>query len=241
MDKNSWIAGNILGIYAETPGIRNLQVEISLAPKIEIDEKTIKSWRSFSALNEEDLSAVMPETQFPDSLMWIEWTTDDEFLLFWDGREKSIKEPNDLSPKKMGALIKTTKDKRSGIIQFISNGPQTLILPLAVSFDWHKEFELPEEAMKALREDLDSLGLFAENGIKLEDKYIENILKIRSKFSGFPSPYIDVSFSVAQALEPIYNSSFKYILYMEPLMIALANILECCTLETWRQTKLIVH
>jgi hypothetical protein len=236
--ENSWLAARVLNNYADTPGLKTLHLELDLAPKIQISEDLVSVWKAFSSLGPKDVSAIITESAFPNSILWIEWYTDDNFLPTWVSPAYNNM---DAAPKQMGALIKTTKDCRSGVIQFISGTDQLLILPVSLSFDWHESFSVAPDTMNELRKSLEETDAIKYNGIKVTDENIEALLQIRSRFSVNPTEYIEIPQSMLQSMGSIYDSAYIFLLYMEPLIISLANILECSKLETWRKAKLMIH
>lgn len=234
VDKDIWLAGRVLTTYANTAEINRLQLDMNAATKIRLGENLLKSLKSFCSLNEEDLSEVIEESAFPSSNLWVEWEADNKFLCMWDRLNT-----NNIAAGHMGALIKASPDGKTGVVQYISGEENIFIMPIALLFDWNKNYKLPEENMEKLRQSLSKEKSLQGN--KLKDKRLEDLLNVKSRFGYEDSAYISLDEEKKKAMQPVLDSAFEYIIDSEIFLMGTANLLPCCNIEDWKTAELMIN
>ena len=235
-NKAPWLINKILQLGPATASLNSLMVSLSAATKVRLSDDILKVVGQFSSLRPEDLAAILPQSEFPNSFIWVEWDNTNRVLPDWP--PFTVPERPNLT--QMGMLISTAPDRRAGRIDFVSDFEDIFVVPLSLLFNWRKSFQVPEEIMDQLRKNLELISP-EQSDIYFSDKIVESLLEIRRRFATEPSPYIEVPENATKKMQQIYDNATEFLIAAEPFIIGIANTLECCHLNDWRAAKMSIH
>ena len=217
----TWFANKVLSLYADSPGMRTLINEVGSAIKVSLNPPTFLKTSQFINLKAEDLSALISESAFPRNLLWVEWNTDPSVLPSWTPSKST-------ENLQQGALIRTAQMGQVGRVDFLTATEDNIyIMPLSMLFDWRKVYRSPQDTIEVLKDEI--IQVESERDINITESHLEAMLEIRRRFQFTSSPYL------------VLNSADNWLVNAQSFIIGLANILECCQIEDWRQSLFVEH
>ena len=214
-----------------------LIVSLDHALKVRLSESTLKTASEFARLDPEDLAAILPYSEFPKPFMWIEWDNTNHYVPAWPPFKQTEKQ----IISNVGLLVSTSADRRSGRIDIVTDLEEIFMFPLSLLFNWRKTFEVPEEVISQLRQNIENSEHIEKSGVYFSDKRVESLLEIRRRFGIEPSQFLDIPPQNQDKMQHIYETATEFLVAAEPFIVGIANILECCRLDDSRITELHIH